>query len=242
MKEAIETLATFELFKGRDPSQFSIERLGGLTNKNFKVVDGENKYVLRIPGEGTEEYINRKAEEVAARISADLGVNAEVLHFDTSSGVQLTRFIEGAITMNEEGFKQPGTAGRAALALRDVHRSGKKFTSEFNIFSMMDEYLGILRGKNAWVPEGYEKVQEEADSIRQHWQQILWKRFPVIVIPWQKIFSIPARGCMSWIGNMPETTIPCGILEIFRLRQISEPIRTRNYWRLIAMGIHPVKT
>ena len=78
MKEAIETLATFELFKGRDPSQFSIERLGGLTNKNFKVVDGENKYVLRIPGEGTEEYINRKAEEAAARISADVGVNAEV--------------------------------------------------------------------------------------------------------------------------------------------------------------------
>lgn len=76
MKEAIETLATFELFKGRDPSQFSIERLGGLTNKNFKVVDGENKYVLRIPGEGTEEYINRKAEEAAARISADVGVNA----------------------------------------------------------------------------------------------------------------------------------------------------------------------
>ena len=37
MKEAIETLATFELFKSRDPSQFSIERLGGLTNKNFKV-------------------------------------------------------------------------------------------------------------------------------------------------------------------------------------------------------------
>ena len=166
MKEAIETLATFELFKGRDPSQFSIERLGGLTNKNFKVVDGENKYVLRIPGEGTEEYIDRKAEEAAARISADVGVNAEVLHFDTSSGVQLTRFIEGAITMNEEGFKQPGTAGRAALALRDVHRSGKKFTSEFNIFSMMDEYLGILRGKNAWVPDGYEKVQEEADSVR----------------------------------------------------------------------------
>ena len=37
MKEAIETLATFELFKDRDPSQFSIERLGGLTKKNFKV-------------------------------------------------------------------------------------------------------------------------------------------------------------------------------------------------------------
>ena len=80
MKEAIETLVTFELFKNRDPSQFSIERLGGLTNKNFKVIDGENKYVLRIPGEGTEEYIDRKAEEVAARISAEVGVNAVVLY------------------------------------------------------------------------------------------------------------------------------------------------------------------
>jgi len=36
MKEAIEILATIELFKDREPSQFSIERLGGLTNKNFK--------------------------------------------------------------------------------------------------------------------------------------------------------------------------------------------------------------
>ena len=139
MKEAIETLATFELFKGRDPSQFSIERLGGLTNKNFKVVDGENKYVLRIPGEGTEEYINRKAEEAAARISAEVGVNAEVLHFNTSSGIQLTRFIEGALTMDAEGFKRPGTAGRAALALRDVHRCGDKFSNEFNIFNFLSQ-------------------------------------------------------------------------------------------------------
>ena len=144
--------------------------------------------------------------------------------------------------MNEEGLKQPGTAGRAALALRDVHRSGKKFTSEFNIFSMMDEYLGILRGKNAWVPDGYEKVQEEADSVRQALAANPLETVPVIVIPWQKIFLIPVRGCMSWIGNIPETTTPCGILEISRLRQISVPIRTRNCSRLIEMGNHPLKT
>ena len=167
MKEVIETLAAIGLFQGRDLSEFSFERLGGLTNRNFKVVDGEKSYMLRIAGEGTEEYIDRHAEEIAARISADAGVNAEILHFNTSNGVQLTRFIEGALTMNAEGFKRPGTAGRAALALRDVHRCGDKFSSEFNIFNMMDEYLGILRGKKAWVPDGYETVQREADAVRQ---------------------------------------------------------------------------
>ncbi len=32
---------------------------------------------------------------------------------------------------------------------------------------MMDEYLGILRQKKAWVPDGYETVQREADAVRQ---------------------------------------------------------------------------
>ena len=40
MKEVIETLAAIGLFQGCDLSEFSFERLGGLTNRNFKVVNG----------------------------------------------------------------------------------------------------------------------------------------------------------------------------------------------------------
>ena len=38
MKEVIETLAAIDIFQGRDLSEFSFERLGGLTNRNFKVI------------------------------------------------------------------------------------------------------------------------------------------------------------------------------------------------------------
>ena len=41
MKEVLETLANIGLFQGYDLSEFSFGRLGGLTNRNFKVVDGE---------------------------------------------------------------------------------------------------------------------------------------------------------------------------------------------------------
>ena len=45
-------------------------RLAGLTNVNHLVAVGDDRYVLRLPGEGTGEYINRADEEVAARSAA----------------------------------------------------------------------------------------------------------------------------------------------------------------------------
>lgn len=42
----------------------SIARLGGLTNRVFRVETAEGVYCLRLPGEGTEEYINRGSEGV----------------------------------------------------------------------------------------------------------------------------------------------------------------------------------
>ena len=47
-----------------------VERMGGLTN----VVHRVGEYCLRVPGEGTEEYIDRKAEAVAAQAAAEAGV------------------------------------------------------------------------------------------------------------------------------------------------------------------------
>ena len=66
-----------------------LSAFGGLTNRNFKViVEGENDhYMLRIAGEGTEEFIDRKAEEVCARVASKIGINAEILYFDAATGV-----------------------------------------------------------------------------------------------------------------------------------------------------------
>ena len=55
-----------------------VERLGGLTNKVYRVGD----HVLRIPGQGTEEYINRENEAVSARVAAEAGVSPAVIHAD----------------------------------------------------------------------------------------------------------------------------------------------------------------
>src|SRR5262249_46445610 len=147
-------------------SEIQIERLAGLTNRNYTITSGSEQFVLRIPGEGTSEYINRRHEAVAARIAAEAGVNAEVLFFDDNDGLMLTRFVDGAVTLNGERFKDLGAVSRAAQAFRRMHDCGRSFATAFDLFQKMDEYLDYLRRKQARIPDGYAEVQTEAEAVR----------------------------------------------------------------------------
>lgn len=139
-----------------------LERLGGLTNIVYRAGD----YCLRIPGEGTEDYIDRKNEAIAAVEAANAGVSPETVHVDAESGVMVTRFVEG-MTMTPETFRtRDGAPGRAGEAFRQLHVSGAKFPVRFDLFEMIDDYLGILDGKDVELPEGYHDVVREAETVR----------------------------------------------------------------------------
>ncbi|MGX7876494.1 phosphotransferase [Mesorhizobium sp. ORM6] len=140
-----------------------LERLGGLTNLVFKAGD----FCLRIPGNGTEEYINRANEAVAAREAAKAGVSPDVLHADAGTGVMVTRFIAGAETMSPEKFRErSGSPARAGEAFRKLHESGAVFPFRFELFSMIDDYLKVLSTKGVALPAGYHDVVREAGGVR----------------------------------------------------------------------------
>ncbi len=143
-----------------------VERLAGLTNRNYLVRFGDDAYVIRVPGEGTSEYIDRHAEKVAARVTAEAGVNVEVVHFDASDGLMVTRFVEGAITMNAERFKDHAAVARAARAFRRLHRAPEQFAVDFRLFEMIDEYKALLATKGATLPDGYDEAVEQASRAR----------------------------------------------------------------------------
>ena len=156
-RQAMTAIPLFKDFAGK------AERLGGLTNLVFKA----GEFCLRIPGKGTEEYINRANEAVAAREAAKAGVSPEVLHVDPGTGVMVTRFIAGAETLSPEKFKvRPGSPARAGEAFRKLHASGATFPFRFELFAMIDDYLKVLSTKDVALPSGYHDVVREADSVR----------------------------------------------------------------------------
>lgn len=139
------------------------ERMGGLTNRVYRLGD----LVLRLPGKGTEDYIDRAAEAISARAAAAAGVSPEVIHADPASGIMITRFIDGTETMSPQAFRsRKGSSARAGQIFARLHRSGAVFPARFELFAMIDDYLGHLSGKDVTLPEGYHQVLDEAQTVR----------------------------------------------------------------------------
>jgi thiamine kinase-like enzyme len=171
-QDVLAALQRIPLLASAPPSTLTVERLGGLTNRNYKITTHGDRpgdhYVMRIPGEKTGDYINRAVEATNARAAAAAGVNAEVLFFDAGDGLMLCRFLEGCLTMSPELFQtRPGAPARAARALHQMHRSGQSFEFRFELFSMIDDYLKLLAKLGAELPEGYHDVVGEAGKVRQ---------------------------------------------------------------------------
>lgn len=150
----------------RDADPATCLRLGGLTNLNYLVQAGADRYVVRVPGAGTSEYVNRIEEEVAARSAGDAGVNAEVIYFNSTDGLMMTRFVEGATTMSSADFDDLTAVGRAGEVFRRLHDNAKPFASSFRLFDMIDGYKTLLASRRAVLPEGYDGVQRQAESLR----------------------------------------------------------------------------
>ena len=166
MEEVYAALARVPLFGNVRRDGIQIERLeGGLTNVCYKVTVGNSAYVLRLAGEGTSGYIDRSSEEHNTMVAAAAGVGAEVVHFDASDGMMLTRFVEGA-SVNVRGGFGPGAPARAARTLARVHGLGDVFNSRFDVFAAIARYLQLLREQGAHLPEGYGGARRDARAVR----------------------------------------------------------------------------
>jgi thiamine kinase-like enzyme len=166
IEQAREALASIGALRERAASA-KITRLGGLTNLVFKVETDDSRTCLRLPGIGTEIYINRKVEAANARAAAMAVVSPEVLHFG-DDGVMLTRFVDGAITMSPALFRErDGAVERAARAFRMLHDDAPGFAFRFELFGMIDDYLGVLAKLGAELPDGYHNVVAEAGAVRE---------------------------------------------------------------------------
>lgn len=154
-------------FSGLSLDEIKGARLGGLTNLVYRVeVQGEI-VIVRIPGKGTEDYIDRAVELYNATAAAKAGVSAEIIWADPVSGVMISKCIEPSVTMTPENFPtRPGAPARAGEALRQLHASGEEFQFRFELFTMIDDYLSILAGKQTDLPDGYADIVEAAQPVK----------------------------------------------------------------------------
>src|SRR5690625_1368543 len=60
---------------------------GGMTNDSYFITINEQRYVVRIPGKGTDQLINRKNEKENLIFSSNLGINPNLIYFDVDTEI-----------------------------------------------------------------------------------------------------------------------------------------------------------
>lgn len=144
----------------------NIERMGGLTNHTYHVTlaDG-SEYVVRIPGDGTEEMIVRSDEKKSTTLACQLGIDAEMLYFG-EDGSKVTRYIPNAVTMSSETLKEPVHIEQMAAIFRQLHSCGQDTGVPFEVFDMAKSYEKIITDKNVPMYDDYEAVKATVMQIK----------------------------------------------------------------------------
>lgn len=145
----------------------SIRRMGGLTNHTYHVtMEDGSEYVVRIPGEGTEELIVRSDEKVSTTLACKLGVDARMLHFG-ADGSKVTEYIPNAITMSAETLHEERHIVQMAQIFRTMHSCGENTGVPFEVFDMAAGYEKIIADKQVPMFDDYAEKKAEVMSVKQ---------------------------------------------------------------------------
>jgi thiamine kinase-like enzyme len=145
---------------GKEPG-WTATTLTGLTNRSFLLRRGEDRAVLRLPGPGTERYIDRRVELHNHEVAAALGIAPPILLADPDCLV--TRYVEDARGLAPESFRDPAVIDAVGRLLARLHRGPDAFQGRMELFPKTDQYLA-LAGTEA--PAALLRLRELAEPAR----------------------------------------------------------------------------
>ena len=127
---------------------------GGLTNENYLVETGGERYVMRIPGASTELLsIDRGNEVYNTKAAASTGIGPRVLEHIPELDVMVLEFIEGE-TMSAPALQSAAMVRRMAESFKRLH-TGPRFKRAFDMFRLIETYLRIVEEHEVEIPADY---------------------------------------------------------------------------------------
>jgi len=141
---------------------------GGISNANWRIFPPGRKksYFLKIPGEGTENFIDRNAANNASVRAFEAGVSAEVIHFDPDTGVEVFEFIDGLRTSTNGDFLDPVVRNNAVHALRSFNNA-RALDLQKTLMDMIDEHVGQVLALGGHFPQDFGWLNARYREARQ---------------------------------------------------------------------------
>ncbi|MGM9874125.1 MAG: phosphotransferase [Bacilli bacterium] len=127
-------------------NEYKIEKriFGGMMNESYLVSSNNKRYIIYIPGKGSNDLVDRDNEKLVQRKVYEAGLTSKNIYFDVETGIKINEFIEGT-SLN---FLKDEEIDISALAesLKKLHRvSTDGVNLTYDIFKQITDYhqLGI---------------------------------------------------------------------------------------------------
>lgn len=223
----------------------------GMTNRSFLFTCGEKKYIMRIPGEGTDQLINRKEEATVYQTINGRKICDDIVYINPENGYKITEFLEGARVcdpLNTDDLEQ------CMQKLREFHKLGLTVDHEFNIFGQIDFYESLWDGEPS-VYKDYQKTKNNVLKLKVYIDEHIEKRVltHIDAVPDNFLFIGDEIRLIDWeYAGMQDPHVDIAMFCIYSLydkRQVDEliniyfegdcPIKTRIkiYCYIAACGL-----
>lgn len=161
--EAIKVICATLKSKTEEVTDIAILKKG-MTNRSFVFFCKGKKYIMRIPGEGTDKLINRQHEADVYRTLKGKNICDDIKYINPKNGYKITEFLEEAKVCDPMNFKD---VRKCIKWLRKFHEMKLKVNHEFDIFSQI-EFYEALWGKTPSIYKDYEKTKANVLSLRPY--------------------------------------------------------------------------
>ena len=130
----------------------------GMTNRSFLFTCGQKQYIMRIPGEGTEQLINRRQEYEVYQSMRGLNVSDEICYINPENGYKITAYMKNARVCDAKNRED---VRKCMQRLRSFHELELQIGHNFELYEQIELYESLWGGN----PSCYRDYQETKRKI-----------------------------------------------------------------------------
>ena len=152
---------------GCEPSQITdfYPLKQGITNLSCHFSVGDDEYVYRHPGAGTELIVDRRAELEALTLARDAGVDQTFVAGDVDKGWKISRFVPGSRNLD---VTNPDELRQAMRLSRHLHNAGAHMSRSFDFVTEGLRYEGLLAARGPIQVPGYHELRDKVLRLKAY--------------------------------------------------------------------------
>lgn len=134
----------------------------GMTNRSFLFSCKGKRYIMRIPGEGTAQLVDRRHEAAVYQAIREKNICDDIAYISPDNGYKITEYLADARVCNPEKAED---VRRCMQRLREFHELRLTVTHTFDIFGQIEFYESLWNGAPS-IYKDYRQTKENVFSLR----------------------------------------------------------------------------